>query len=47
MILDLVEHDIEINFVSIPFIKELMMKGFKGYENMTNEEITKLWEKIQ
>lgn len=39
MVKYLVDHEIEVNFSNTSILKEIVRSGWKGFDNMTDDEI--------
>lgn len=47
MIKALVEHEIEVNFSNMSFIRDVIHTGYVGYDMLTDEEIKSEYDYIQ
>lgn len=46
MIKELIEHEIEVNYSDKTFIREVLLSGLTGYNDMTDEQIKEEYEQI-
>lgn len=42
----LIEYDLNNNLIYQDVLRDLMREGFKGYDNMTDDEINTLYEQL-
>jgi hypothetical protein len=47
MIIDCINHELEVNFTDRSYICEVLYHGLKGYDNMTDAEIKEYWDSFQ
>ncbi len=47
MINEIIENETEVNFSDPTYIREILLTGFGGYDNMSDSEIQGEWDDLQ